>query len=242
MKALLLLVVLLALGAACVGLMSLREPARVPQAAVAAPPLPAPSVAPPRITMSSDDLIAATDHRYRTLLDEAQLSATDRDRVREMLIERQIVTNDAVNAATARGLDLRNDLAVIRPAVDKAQAAVDAKIRARFGEAFFTRYRDYDDTMAERNTVARLQRMLGPTLSQLTPEQTRDMMRVLRYFHGPEAGGGLGRLVYGGVNFNARVTDETIKAAANVLSEVQLEKLRQLKLEQERSEVIAQKK
>ncbi len=245
MRALLLGVVLLVLAGACIGLMSLREPARVPQAGVTSatlpPPVPA-RVPTARVTMSPEDLITAVDRRYRSLLDESALNDSDKERLREMLIERQIVTNDAVNNATARGLDLRTDLAAIRPDVEKAQAGVDAKIRARFGETFFARYRDYDESMAERNTVARLQRMLGPTMSPLNPDQTRDMVRVLRHFHGADAGGGLGRLIYGGINYNARVTDETLKAAANVLSATQLEKLRQLMVEQERSDVIAQQK
>jgi hypothetical protein len=233
----------LTLTGACIALMSLRRTPAARTTAIATtmvpPAPPVPAAPPPRVTLTPEELVAAVDRRYGTFLRASGLAAVENDRLRELLIERQIVTVDAVNAANGGGLDLRSELARIRPDVEAAQTKVEEKIRQRFGETFYRRYREFDDTVAERNTVGRLQRMLGPTMTPLTAEQAHDMVRVLKHFHGRTSAGGLDGLIYGGVDYEVRVSDETIAGAGNVLAPLQLEKLRLLKQEQERSDAIA---
>ncbi len=199
----------------------------IPPAAVEVSLLPPPS-GDFDLTLTAEQINALVETRYSGLFHALGLPADRLARLRALLAERQQATVDAANAALMVGLNPIRDLTTIRRAIEEVQAPIDAALRDELGEPVFAACRDADSAIRERNSTGDLARLLAGTSEPLRPEQEKQVMQILKNSPGQEFPMDMDRAIYGGINDRARISDQTVAAAAKVLSPRQLERFRQL--------------
>jgi hypothetical protein len=182
----------------------------------------------PIFRLDGPKLDAVIAYRYSALLNRLNLPAAEADQLKKLLTERQQSTMDAVNAGTQQGLDLP----ALRQAVAAAQADLDTQIGALLGDAAYAQYQQYTQTTPQRNTIGQFQSILAETPVPLTADQTSQLIQILAQTQLPDDGGNVARLVYGGMDFHSRISDQTISAAAALLSPPQLLVLQKLQQQQ----------
>jgi hypothetical protein len=190
--------------------------------------LPAPPSGDFELAATKEEIKALVEMRYGELLRALALPQERQDRFRALLIERQEVTIDAANAAILFGLNPVRDLPAIQRAIEQFQSPIDTTLRNEFGESVFAAYRDFDQTIRERNSVTLFARQLAAFHEALRPEQEKQMMQILKKFPGPDFPTDIDGVIYGRVRERARIGEQAVAAAAEVLSPRQLEVFRQL--------------
>jgi hypothetical protein len=182
----------------------------------------------PTFHLDGPKLDAVIAYRYSALFSRLNLPPAQAAQLKQLLTERQQTTMDAVNAGTQQGLDLP----ALRQAVAAAQADTDTQIGALLGAAAYAQYQQYTQTTAQRNTIAQFQSFLADTPVPVTADQASQLIQILAQTQLPDDGGNVARLVYGGMDFHSRISDQTISAAAAVLSPPQLLVLQKLQQQQ----------
>ena len=192
---------------------------------------------------------AQLDGRYSALFKSLNLSPADLEKFKNLLVEKQTSLMDVMAAARSQGLTGRENRDEIRKLVQDSQTEIDSSIRASIGETAFTQYKNYEQTLPQRNLVSQLDQRLSYSNTPLTGAQSEQMVQILAQ-NAPatkrpvEAGlpvavaiGG-GRTVFpGGGN---QVTDQAVTQSQSVLSAPQVEALRQLQAEQQAQAQLAQ--
>ncbi|HUR56725.1 MAG TPA: hypothetical protein VM029_03390, partial [Opitutaceae bacterium] len=132
----------------------------------------------------------------------------------------------------------------LRAGVRAAQAQVEQAIRNSLGNERYAVYRDYERTLAHRETVAQLEQRLSYGTAPLTPAQGDALVRILVASTPAETTGGPAVSIVLAASGTTvpilqatapagRVTDEGIAQAQAVLTPVQLTALRDLQVEQQ---------
>ena len=187
------------------------------------------------------------DAHYAALFKSLNLSPQQLDQFKNLLVQKQQALMDAMAAAREQGINPRSDPAAFNQAVSDAQAAVDAQIQSALGDAGFSQYQQYVQTLPDRNTVTQLQQALSYTSTPLSDDQAGQMIQLLantatqRGGNGT-AGTGAGAIgaLFGGGNQAAQISQETITQSSGILSGPQLQALQQLQTQQQTQRQIQQ--
>jgi hypothetical protein len=193
---------------------------------------------------------AQLDARYAALFKSLNLTPTQVDQLKNLLVQRQQSAGDAMQAATAAGINPRTDPTAYQQAVADAQADVDKQIQAALGDSAYSQYQQYQQTMPQRTTATQLQTALSYGTTPLTDAQSQQLINLMQTEAaatsavGTPAGGGGGFGGGGGGPFGgnqaAPVTADTISQAASFLSQPQVQALQQLQQTQQAQQQMQQ--
>jgi hypothetical protein len=172
------------------------------------------------------------ENRYTGLIKDLKLTLPQWDQLRILLLAKQKVAADTVDAAVKQGMNLRRNLGVIRQMIAEAQAPVNTQIQAALGDGGYAVFQQYELTLPQHVTVDNLAQMLRATPTPLTEDQARQLVEILSQTEEPQGRGGLGRILNGNVNSHSKITAQTIVRAAEVLSVEQIQALKQLQQQQ----------
>jgi len=189
---------------------------------------------------------AALDSRFASLFHSLNLSPSDLDRFKNLLVEKQTAAMDAVAAARAQGLTGPENRDTLRQVIASAQAEVDNTIRSTLGDAAFAQYQTYEQTLPERNLVMQLQQRLSYSAAPLTDAQTDQVIALLAanapataagagpanvpFFGATNPGFAPGQFRPGG---GVPITDAVIAGSQGILNSTQIAALTQLQQEQQ---------
>jgi hypothetical protein len=240
------------------GLRVNAAPSSVPVASVsanAAPPAPSPPAGPvPRdmteafvARLQNPEFQAAQiaqaraqlDGQYAELFRRLNLPTAQLNDLRNLLVDRRTASTDVLAAATAAGLNLRENAAQIAELTREAQAEIDTAIAATLGPEAFATYQFYQQTPAQRLVVSQLEQRLSYSTTPLTEQQRDQLIRAL-WQNAPDAQrtnpqNVVVNFAMGGtpvVSSGPLVTDAAIAQAAAILSPAQLEALREIQAAQ----------
>jgi hypothetical protein len=169
---------------------------------------------------------------FKKLSRDLNLRPDQIDQFKSLLVQKQQAVIDAVQAAGGQGPGSHGDPAALRKAVTEAQALGDEQIKSRLGNAAYLQYRNYEQTLPERNVLNELQQSLSYTQDPLTEEQTEQLIPVIAATQPKAPGSDAGVLTNSG-NAGAVITSEALLQAKNVLSQVQMKALEQLQAAQQ---------
>ena len=183
------------------------------------------------------------DARYAALFKGLNLNPADLDKFKSLLVEKQNALFDVMGAARDQGLNPRNpgDRAQIASLVQAAQAQADSAIRQTLGDASFSQYQGYEQTLPQRNLVNQLAQTLSYTGAPLQGYQVDQLVTILAAnapVSTPTAGPWMAAA--GPMNagpFNTRltppITDAAVAQAQSVLTPPQLAALQDLQAQQQ---------
>ena len=122
---------------------------------------------------------AAMDMMYGPLFKEMALSPEDKEKFKELLLDRQMKAVESggvfmkLQGEDADKTAAMNDLA-------EQQKETDAQVKAVLGDERYAQYKDYSETMAERMAVNQLSQQLAPSLNPLSPDQSRQLLEIMK--------------------------------------------------------------
>ncbi len=194
---------------------------------------------------------SALDLRYADLFRRLNLAPDQVDRLKDLLVERQSAAADVMAAAREQGMDGRANRDELRQLVQSTQADSEEAIRAFLGEGGYNDYKTYEQTQPQRALVSQLETKLSYGGSPLQAAQMDQLVRILAETSPQQGGGGRGagmmNFVGAGRGFDSggpmpmggafsggvQITDEAITRAQGVLSQSQLQSLKQMQVEQQ---------
>lgn len=186
---------------------------------------------------------AGLDTRYAALFKSLNLSPADLDRFKSLLVEKQNALLDVVGAVRDQGLNPRNpdDRAQIASLLQAAQAQVDSTIRQTLGDAQFSQYQNYEQTLPQRNLVNQLAQTLSYTGAPLQAYQVDQLVNILAANTSAKnqaAGAWMaaaGPMFVGALNSrnSPPITDAAVAQAQSVLTPPQLAALQELQAQQQ---------
>ncbi len=192
---------------------------------------------------------AALDNRYAALFKSLNLPAAQLDQLKDLLVQKQQAQQDARQAAMQQGLNPRTDPQAYQQAIAAAQGPVDDQIKASLGDAGFSQYQQYQETLPERGTVSQVQQTLSYSSTPLTDDQANQLVQILAQTapatanNGRGGGGGFGGgggPFGGGQGPSTPITNQTITAAQTILSGSQLQALQQIQQQQQAQQQMQQ--
>jgi hypothetical protein len=178
------------------------------------------------------------DQRYAAFFKSLSLTPAQVDTMKNLLVQKQLAAQDAVQAARTAGIDPRKDPAGFQQAISDAQGDVNKQLQATLGDAGYAALQTYNQTLPQRTTVNQLQTSLSYSSTPLTDEQSAALISLMQQGQAPNANaaaagqnrGGGGPI---GGNAAAPVTAATVAAAASILSAPQLQALQQIQQTQQ---------
>ena len=191
---------------------------------------------------------AGLDARYSQLFKAMHLTPEQLDKFKSLLVEKQNAMIDVLAAARAQGMTGPGNRAELNQMIQTTQAEVDSTIRTTLGDAAFTQYQTYEQTLPQRNTVSQLDARLSYSEQPLSPTQTDQLISILANTAKPtnaaanSAGGNANPGRPNGI-FNpngAPITDAAIAQAQTVLTPTQVSAMTQLQQEQQAQAALRQ--
>jgi hypothetical protein len=178
---------------------------------------------------------AELDSRYSALFRQLNLTPEQLDAFKNLLVEKSTAMLDVRAVAREQGISPRTDPATYLKLVTDAQAQIDDNIRSQLGDAAFSQYKDYEQTLPQRNLVTQLEQRLSYSSTPLSPAQSTQMVAILAATSPAPAGPVTPLAVMGdpGRTRAVPVTDATLNQALGVLAAPQLDALRQIQQEQQ---------
>jgi hypothetical protein len=171
---------------------------------------------------------AMLDNRYADLFRRLNLPPAQLEQLKNLLVDRDTVMNDVMAAATAAGLNPRENGGEMRQLFRQAQEDIDQGIAQLLGTDGFGQYQNYQQTLPQRFAVNQLEQRLSYSTTPLTPAQSEQLVNLLARNARPEGNivppTGPGAIVRGGV----RVDEQVLSQAAAILSPQQLEAFREM--------------
>ena len=219
----------------------LTERPALPAAAPANKVDPNPEIAVELRNLAKLEATATLDHGYtplfRTLVRDANATPSQLDGVKALLVQRQQVLydpassqNDPTDASGTRRV-------ISLEVVSNAFARIDEQIKQTLGDAGYSLYLHYQQTLPQRNTVELVAQTLDYNVVPLNPSQTEQLVSVLAQFPAQREGAtpaGKDLAVFFSTPTSlGTIADEAIKAASSLLSPDQLQALRQVQMQQQ---------
>lgn len=181
---------------------------------------------------------AALDRSYAQLFKSLNLTPQQLDKFKGLLVEKQMAVNDVIAAVRAEGLNPRdpNSRTQIGQLLSQSNADLDNSIRATLGDQAFATYKNYEQTVPQRNDVSQLAQRLSYTNSPLQDYQSEQLVQILaanspqRSTNNTGAPDNLANIR--NPDRPAPITDGALNQAAQVLTPTQVAALADLKAEQ----------
>ncbi|HVU17570.1 MAG TPA: hypothetical protein VHD32_11630 [Candidatus Didemnitutus sp.] len=182
------------------------------------------------------------DLRYADLFRRLDLTPDELSAFKRLLAQKDSLALDVV--AVSQAIEAPPSAGLVPPQVRSAQSEIEQSIKSTLGDDRYDTYRDYESTMAQRATVAQLERRLSYSASPLSPAQSDGLVKVLASSAPRDSGSTVPSIsfVVGGdvsgvmpvVNPDAAglITDEAIAGARNLLTPLQISALMELQVEQ----------
>jgi hypothetical protein len=183
---------------------------------------------------------AALDGRYAGLFKKLNLSPADLEKFKSLLADKQATLADVLSAARTQGLNPRDNRDEIRALVANYEAESDATIQATLGSGAYAAYKQYEQTLPQRNVVGQLEQRLSYSSTPLSADQSEQLVSLLAaaapardnnatpgLFAAP--GGGAGG--FGGRG-GTTIPDSVVAQSQSILSATQVAALKQLQQEQ----------
>lgn len=186
------------------------------------------------------------DGRYADLFKSLHLTPQQLEQFKNLLVEKSTAMMDVLAAARSQGVNPRTNRDAFRQLVTDAQTEIDANIRSTIGEAAFSDYQRYEQTLPQRSVVNQLEQRLSYSPTPLTPQQSDQLVQLLAAAAPATSGATSTRGGFAGGLANAfgrgpspAITDTAITQAAGTLAGPQLDALRQLQQEQQAQAALA---
>lgn len=184
------------------------------------------------------------EQRYGGLFRRLGLPPAELEKLRGLLVERQLSASDTMMAAQVRGIDLEANAAPWKALSEKIRADVDEDIRTTLGDARYRVYQDYNLNASSYIFLDQIERRLGDTGTPLQESQSEALLRLL-VDTAPSAPAAVAQgplqvftaAMVGSDPLLAAaergpISDETIARAESILTPAQVETLRQIQSEQ----------
>ena len=184
---------------------------------------------------------AGLDERYTDLFKMLQLSPTDLEKFKSLLVERQTARMDVVASAREQGLNPKGNREDLQKLTLDAQAEVDASIKAALGDSDFNRYQNYDATLPQRNQVSQLDQRLSYSGTPLNRNQIEFLVSAITppaTIANAAAQSRADAHRSDGNRNTVSITDAVIQQAQSVLTVEQLAALKQIQSEQQARQTI----
>jgi hypothetical protein len=192
------------------------------------------------------------DLRYAALFKALHLNPAQLDRFKQLLVDKQNSAMDVLAAAHNQDLLTSGDGSAVKALMQQENQSVDAAIRAVLGDTAYEEYQDFERTQPERRAIDQLASRLSYTDTPLTTEQAEALVNLLSaertaqpaasatpatsvQFAMVTPGGDAAFSLMGG-GPPPPITDEAVADAQAILSEPQLEAMRELQAEQQARE------
>ncbi len=190
---------------------------------------------------------AQLDNRFAGLFKQLNLSPSQLEAFKNLLVDRQSSAMDVMATAREQGLDPRTDREAIGKLVASAQADVDQSIKAALGDTAYSQYQNYQTTQPQRAVVSQLEQRLSYSATPLTSAQSSFLVQALTSAPatdtaatGQTGGGGGGFGGRGGNAAGTSITDAVIQQAQSVLTPDQVTALKDLQAQQQAQQKISQ--
>jgi len=190
---------------------------------------------------------AQLDNRFAGLFKQLNLSPSQLEAFKNLLVDRQSSAMDVMATAREQGLDPRTDREAIGKLVASAQADVDQSIKAALGDTAYQQYQNYSTTQPQRAVVSQLEQRLSYSTTPLTSAQSAFLVQALTSAPatdtaatGQTGGGGGGFGGRGGNATGTPITDAVIQQAQSVLTPDQVTALKDLQAQQQAQQKIGQ--
>ncbi len=168
-------------------------------------------------------------HLFQTL----SLPADQLDRFKDLLVEKQRLKLDIVEAQQDLGYPRQESSSVFHDSVNVGQQNLDAEIAALLGDSGYVKYLQYREDLVQWTAVNKVTERLRSTASPLTDEQAgrlvvllRGSLLRIRYPYTFDIGFGAGLFP---AHIGSGLTDRAILQAGKIISPDQLEALRELR-------------
>ena len=184
------------------------------------------------------------EQRYGGLFRRLGLPPAELEKLRDLLVERQLSTSDTMIVAQAHGIELEANFAQWKTLNDKVRADVDENIRTALGNERYRVYQNYNDNASSYILLDQIERRLSDTGAPLQESQSEPLLRLLvdmapsapaAVAQGPLQGftaamSGSDPLLAAAAR--GPISDETIARAQSILTPDQVATLRQIQSEQ----------
>lgn len=157
--------------------------------------------------------LAGLNRQYAAFFKQARLSPDQLKQFQTLMLERQNAVNDVLLAATQQGINPMDDPQEFRQMVQNAQADVDGQIKSALGPDTYAQLQSFQQAQGQRNLVNQLQTDLSYTEAPLSGSQRDQVAQIIAQTN-PQGG--------------STVSDQTLSLAQGVLSEPQMQALRNL--------------
>jgi len=122
---------------------------------------------------------AAVQARYAALFQSMNLTPDQTDKLKTLLAERGSTRMDVMAAATAQGIDPRENPGAYRKLFTDAQNELNNSIKSVVGENGFAQLQNYEQTLPQRALVNDLQQRLSYTNTPLSTSQADALVQIL---------------------------------------------------------------
>ena len=122
---------------------------------------------------------AAMDMMYGPLFKEIGLSPEDKEKFKELLLDRQM------KAVESGGMFMKlqgddTDRTAVMSDLAAQQKEFDGQVKALLGDESYAQYKDYNETMAERMAVNQLSQQLASSPNPLNDDQSRQLLEIMK--------------------------------------------------------------
>lgn len=216
----------------------------------------APTASPARLDAAERNVLSATQRaqaaalrtglepRYGPLFRRLGLPPAELEKFRDLLVERQLSTYDAMKVAQAQGIEVEANPAQWKALNDKILADLDGSIRTVLGDERYRLYQDFNNNGSSYLLLDRIERRLSDTGAPLQESQSEPLLRLL-VATAPAAPAAAAQGPLQGVTAamsgsdpllaaaaRGPISDETMARAPSILTPAQVETLRQIQSEQ----------
>jgi len=122
---------------------------------------------------------AMMDMMYGSLFKELGLTPEETDKFKELLLDRQMKAVEGGGAfMKLQGTDADKTAAMSELA--KQQKEFDEQIKAFLGDARYTQYKDYNETLTERMTLNQYSQQMAGGQNPLSPDQSSQLLEIMK--------------------------------------------------------------
>jgi hypothetical protein len=177
------------------------------------------------------------DSRYAALFKQLNLTPSQIETFKNLLLEKQTARRDVMMAARESGLSPRENRDELGKLVEQSNNETDAQILATLGQEKFAQYKAYEATGSQRALVDQISRSLSYSATPLTDAQSQALVQVLAQNPPPNSPPATDRP--GGDRFmrsgSVTITDAAIAQSQNFLSPAQVKILQEQQASQQAS-------
>ena len=122
---------------------------------------------------------AMMDIMYGGLFKELGLTQEETDKFKELLLDRQMKAVEA-GGAFMKLQSEDNDKTAAMSELAEQQKEFDEQVKAFLGDARYTQYKDYNETMTERMTLNQFSEQMAGGRNPLNADQTSQLLEIMK--------------------------------------------------------------